>query len=227
LLVEPGSGRSASLTYVDDDYAALMGLVGADDGGAGRVDQSEANHARGRHVMVTWLIHNVTPWRVDHIYVDAQGGPWIATHVRSPDSDDMFDAPAVWHTADDGPKLTALLERLGLLGGDEIAPAGNATVVAPQPAAAEVAPTARNIARPRVDDSDRGVGLGLTAMLSVAFGVCLTIIGMRLTEVRRAARRSSRKASAGATGGDSERTQVAGDDVWSAREELSSVLERR
>jgi hypothetical protein len=65
-------------------------------------------------------------------------------------------------------------------------------------------------------------------MIGVVLGVCVTIVGTRLTATRRAARSSNGEESLAATGGDSsEHTQVADDDAWSAREELSSVLVRR
>ena len=55
------------------------------DSGTGTVDQSGRSHAKGPGVTVTWLIHDVMPWRVDHIYLTGQGAPWIATQ-QSDDS---------------------------------------------------------------------------------------------------------------------------------------------
>src|ERR671931_11148 len=34
-------------------------------------------------INVTWLIHDVSVWRVDRVFTDAPGGPWIET-IMSP-----------------------------------------------------------------------------------------------------------------------------------------------
>jgi hypothetical protein len=117
LLVVPGAGSTASLYTGDPDYEALARLVGAfdDDGAAGRVDRSGAGHETGAGVTVTWLIHDVQVWRVDRIYLDAAGGPWVSTQAVMGDAGSVWDSPVVWHTASDGPQLTALLDRLGLV----------------------------------------------------------------------------------------------------------------
>ena len=68
LLSVPGEGTTASLYYTDPEYDALAHLVGADTAtGVGEVDRSGRDHANGPGVTVTWLIHDVSPWRVDHI----------------------------------------------------------------------------------------------------------------------------------------------------------------
>src|SRR4051794_23270920 len=78
ILSVPGSGVTASLYYTDDAYDQLVRLVGASSTSAGGTDASGASHESGAGVHVTWLIHDVQPWRVDRIYLDAEGGPWIA-----------------------------------------------------------------------------------------------------------------------------------------------------
>ena len=85
LLAVPGEGATASLYYTDPEYDALARLVGAMDSGGvgdpGTVDDSGRSHENGPGVTVTWLVHDVTPWRVDRIYVGGDGAPWIATQV--------------------------------------------------------------------------------------------------------------------------------------------------
>ena len=77
MLSVPGEGRTASLYYSDDAYEQLARLV--DVGGAGAVDESGRSHEAGTGVTVTWLVHDVEPWRVDRIYLAGDDGPWIAT----------------------------------------------------------------------------------------------------------------------------------------------------
>ena len=56
-----------------------------------------ASHASGPGVTVTWLIHDVTPWRVDHIYLDgprARRGSRPRSRARAAA---IWDSPVVWH----------------------------------------------------------------------------------------------------------------------------------
>ena len=114
LLSVPGQGKTASLYYTDAEYDALAGLVGmTSDSGTGTVDQSGRSHAAGAGVTVTWLIHDVMPWRVDHIYLTGQGAPWIATQL-SDDSGGIWDSAVVWHQPTSPSELVGLLNKLGV-----------------------------------------------------------------------------------------------------------------
>jgi hypothetical protein len=153
LLVLPGTGSTASLYTGEADYEALARLVGAfegDGGASGRVDGSGTSHEKGTGVTVTWLIHDVQVWRVDRIYLGADGGPWISTQAVMGGGGSVWDSPVVWHTAADGPALTALLDRLGL--GPSAVTAG--TAGAPDAAGAAGA-TARDAAPAQEAAGDR------------------------------------------------------------------------
>ena len=95
LLSVPGQGKTASVYYTDPEYDALACLVGVTSG-TGTVDSSGRSHAAGAGVTVTWLIHDVMPWRVDHIYLTGEGAPWIATQL-SDESGGIWDSEVVWH----------------------------------------------------------------------------------------------------------------------------------
>jgi hypothetical protein len=115
LLTVPGEGVTASLYYTDPEYDALAGLVGmADSDGVGAVDRSGQDHAKGLGIRVTWLIHDVTPWRVDHIYLEGKGAPWVATQTTGGEGGNIWDAQVVWHRPDSPAELEALLDDLGL-----------------------------------------------------------------------------------------------------------------
>jgi hypothetical protein len=123
LLVVPGEGRTASLYTGQPDYERLAMLVGAfssttglpdppegagEGGPAGTIDSS------GPGVTLTWLVHDVGVWRVDRIYLDAKGGPWISTQ-GNPNNGDVSSAPVSWrNVAADGKELSELLNRLGV-----------------------------------------------------------------------------------------------------------------
>lgn len=237
LLVEPASGRSASLTYVDKDYADLMALVGADDGSAGAIDTSGATHDNVPEVTVTWLVHNVSVWRVDRIYLTAKGGPWIATHVAAMESDDIFAAPPVWHTATDGTKLVTLLERLGVTGGDEHAVnrslADRSPQIAPETPATAVQARALGAAAPTgrtapADGSPAGFpvsSLVLFGFLGLALGTALGATAGPRSAGTRALGVFRRRRDAVHSPDDDYRIQEdRGEEVhWSSRDELTSV----
>jgi hypothetical protein len=112
LLSAPGEARTASLYYTDDAYDQLASLVGG--GGSGTGEGSGGNHDSGTTVTVTWLIHDVEPWRVDRIYLGADDGPWIATQEMVGDATSIWDSPVTWHQPTDGKELIALLDSLGV-----------------------------------------------------------------------------------------------------------------
>ncbi len=134
LLSVPGEGRTASLYYTDPEYAALASAVGAmSERGVGEVGGS---HQVGTPVTLTWLIHDVTPWRVDQVYVD-DGTVWISTQ-ESPGGGPLTEQPAVWHRGT--PALARLLDRVlpdqGSATGTAITPPPlQHTPAAPAPAA--------------------------------------------------------------------------------------------
>lgn len=113
LLSVPGEGRTASLYYTEDAYEELADLVGAYDG-TGTVDGSGRSHETGTGVTLTWLIHDVTPWRVDRVYLQGDGAPWIASQVMEGDALSVWDSPVVWHQPANGTELTQLLNSLGV-----------------------------------------------------------------------------------------------------------------
>lgn len=112
-LSNPGTGQTASLYNTDDAYEELGRLVGVYEPTqtfAGK--ESGPGQATGPGVTVTWLIHDVEPWRVDRIYVGGNGGPWISTQVSLGGS--IWEAPVLWHQPPGGKRLVELLGELGL-----------------------------------------------------------------------------------------------------------------
>jgi hypothetical protein len=92
--------------YEDDQYGELMRLT---DISGSRDPDDSASHESGRFVRATWLIHDMSVWRVDLIYPNAPGGPWIASRVS-------YDGPLpeqpVWHRATDPVALVKLLNTM-------------------------------------------------------------------------------------------------------------------
>lgn len=96
--------------YEDQQYAALQRLT---DITGSRSVPRDGSHDSGRFVRATWLIHDMSVWRIDIIYPDAPGGAWIATRA-SMDGSSLPENPT-WHQATDSATLVKLLGSMGLL----------------------------------------------------------------------------------------------------------------
>lgn len=141
ILSVPGEGKTASIYYTDPEYDQLGELLGTTDSSAvsGELDSSGASHESGTAVTVTWLIHDVDPWRIDRIYLDAEGGPWVATQTLMGGAGTIWDQPVVWHRPESGKELSTLLDQLGVGNAARTADDADGTAAAPVPAASEPA----------------------------------------------------------------------------------------
>ncbi|MFI8088147.1 hypothetical protein ACIF9R_07485 [Streptomyces sp. NPDC086080] len=111
LVVSPESQETASLYYSDAEYTRLEKNLGPI--GTGTRDRPpESTSASARLINVTWMVHDVTPWRVDRIFLgDADEEVWIHTASQLNESSN-----GVWHRAEDPTDLHKLLYGLGLKG---------------------------------------------------------------------------------------------------------------
>jgi hypothetical protein len=214
LLVEPGSGESASLYYSDKDYELLGAVLGASGERPVEADTSASGHDVGPSVNVTWLIHDVQVWRVDQVYPAAPGGPWISTRQVLGDAGSVWDSPVVWHRATDVGLLESLLRRLGVMPGEGAAPvAVEPPVTAELPGAAEAPLDAETPARsaPAAQDDPSAPGW-LWGFGGLVLGAGLAAAALR------AARPGVRPVS---PTGDLPSTPDAVDD-WAPHDELAS-----
>jgi hypothetical protein len=112
LLSAPSVPRVVATGYEDKTYNDLTELIQSTD----RVTSNAGtSHESGEFVRATWLIHDMSVWRLDVIYPQAEGGPWIATTVM--DENGKLPETPVWHRSADPAKLLKLLDTVGLLGG--------------------------------------------------------------------------------------------------------------
>lgn len=171
ILSVPGEGRTASLYYTDDEYGQLARLIGAEGMTVpGATDDTGQSHESGTPVNVTWLIHDVEPWRIDRIYLNGDGGPWVATQVMDPETGSIWDSPVVWHQPESGKELTMLLD--ALLGGQAPASVPSVSEETPAPEPAATAPA---------DGSGNGAWWGLGGLVA---GSLLTLGFLRLRASR-------------------------------------------
>ena len=114
LLSIPGAGSTASLYYTDPEYDELAGLVGmSEPSGTFAGQESGSGHESGPGITVTWLVHDVEPWRVDRIYLGGEGRP-VDLHPGLGLQRSLWDSPVLWHRPADGARLADLLDGLGL-----------------------------------------------------------------------------------------------------------------
>jgi hypothetical protein len=181
LLSVPGEGATASLYYTDPEYDALADLVGIETtNGVGKVDGSGIGHENGPGVTVTWLIHDVTPWRVDRIYLEGKGAPWIATQLSS-GGGMSWDSPVVWHQPAAASELVTLLNRLGVGeaargAGDFSGVAGAPLPIPAEPASTPVEPASEEPVRAEASPFAGGLLWGLGGL---GAGVLLTVLWVR------------------------------------------------
>jgi hypothetical protein len=145
----------------------------------------------GTELRLTWLVHDVVPWRLDALRLDGEH-IWVNTVVSW--EGDLFDQPGVWHRPADQALLRATLTSMGVLGpavsesNSPTSRAGRPTAALTTAGTAPAAP-AESVARgsaPGADPDSRPVwAMAGTALVGLVIGWS----GHRFTR-RRAARQA-------------------------------------
>ncbi|MFF3321468.1 hypothetical protein [Streptomyces sp. NPDC002889] len=117
LITSPESEEAAGLYYSDGDYESLKALLGVNDDrrdtSGGPDSQPSLDRAAGmRQLNVTWMVHDVQPWRLDQVYVGERPDQAIWIHT----SMDTGTRQGTWHRAPAPRVLHELLAKLGVLG---------------------------------------------------------------------------------------------------------------
>lgn len=121
LVVSPQSTETAALYYTDKEYGELERLLGVPGKGT-RDKPPEADLTAARQINVTWMVHDVSPWRLDRVFpLDDASEVWIHTAENVPAS-----VNGEWHRARNPGQLRALFEDLGLMG--ETSGEGNSAI---------------------------------------------------------------------------------------------------
>ncbi|WP_245607491.1 hypothetical protein [Streptomyces prunicolor] len=148
LVTSPESGRARGLYYSDEQYGKLQQLLGPEGKGS-RDKPPEADLVHAHQINVTWLAHDISPWRIDRVF-PVESRPqavWIHTAADVPENTNLN---GYWHRAEHPAQLRALFDKLGVLGkgtGDGYSGIFPAPWESTEPAPAAVAP-----------DSDTGTG---------------------------------------------------------------------
>jgi hypothetical protein len=95
-------------------------------------------------VRLTWLVHDVSVWRTDGIYLTRSDGVWINTLTDlDPGRGNLFDQRGRWYRPKDDAALLAVLKSLGILTSSVAPPVDSSPRALPAEPAAAVASAAQ------------------------------------------------------------------------------------
>jgi hypothetical protein len=158
LITSPAEQRATGLYTSQTMYTELSSALGTGpavaDPNAPLLESSPGSSA----INLTWLLHDVQVWRIDHVFLTVQGGPWVETY-ESYDGI-KFDQPGIVHRPADPDALVKVLN----------------TVLGP-PAQSVVHP-ARTVAAPTPAPAPPATGIQWTSLLiGVVGGIVLVVFG--------------------------------------------------
>ncbi len=121
LLAAPTTSRAAGLYSGDAAYGELERLLEVGRDIQGQKAPSMDALMEGQMVNVTWMIHDVNPWRVDRIYPlppeDGKGVSTVWIHTTASYAGGPLDlSKGDWHRSPTPKKLATFLDKLGLMG---------------------------------------------------------------------------------------------------------------
>lgn len=82
LITDMESGDATALYYTDSDYAELERLLQSGE----RIARPPAGAISGSPYNVTWLVHDVSVWRTDTVFLGGQGDPYVKSSLIDWDS---------------------------------------------------------------------------------------------------------------------------------------------
>jgi hypothetical protein len=118
LVVNYDGQRAAGALTGSPDYTALETALDAYATPVG--DRTAPTSFMGTQLRLTWMIHDVTPWRVDAISITGDD-VWVETVTDTSGSADLFDTAGVRHRPKDAALLLSTLEDLGVIGDQQSA----------------------------------------------------------------------------------------------------------
>jgi hypothetical protein len=115
LLANTGRARVHALYTTDSTYHRLLAAVGDAEVGDSTEPSWVPEDVKDA-VTLTWLVHDVTVWRVDSVVLTLDDGIWVGTVVGVTGEGNLNTGPSRGHRAEDDKGLTAVLSAAGLLG---------------------------------------------------------------------------------------------------------------
>jgi len=108
LIVNPSTGATASLYTTDADYTTLLNALEPSGVAAEPMPFLSAGPGTSA-INITWLIHDVSVWRVDHVRLDNRR-LWVQTNTSS-----EITGSNNWNLATGEDAALGVLDRLGVL----------------------------------------------------------------------------------------------------------------
>ena len=113
LIVNPVTGETGALYVTDRNYQVLQDSLAPAPGiSVERPPQLSAGHGTPA-INITWLIHDVSVWRVDRVRLDLKY-VWVQTDMLA-EGTTPFDGSGEWHVAADADAVLGVLDDLGVL----------------------------------------------------------------------------------------------------------------
>ena len=181
LISSPTVHRAAGLYYTETRYEELVQAVG------GGPDQPSSSFSQPSSVdlddemvvRLTWMIHDVSVWRIDGIYITQSDGIWISTLIdQGTGNGNLRDRPGRWHRPQNDAALLAVLTSAGILT-SSAAPKGDSS-----PQASPAATTAVAAGNPNPPQTPAGT----VAVVAALAGLVLGAAGLMLRRTRQANR---------------------------------------
>ncbi|MFJ9249241.1 hypothetical protein [Streptomyces sp. NPDC101776] len=116
LVTSPESGQAKALYYSDEQYGKLQQLLGPAGKGV-RDKPPEADPAHAHQINVTWLAHDISPWRIDRVFPVESRTQAVWIHTAA-DVSENTSLNGYWHRAGQPARLRALFKQLGVTGKD-------------------------------------------------------------------------------------------------------------
>jgi hypothetical protein len=116
LVVNPSAHRATGLYYTGAPYDELARAIGGggDQPSGSPSDPASVDLDGQPGIRLTWMIHDVSAWRIDRIYITRSDGIWVNT-VTDQGSGNLFDRPGRWHRPNNDAALLAVLKSAGIL----------------------------------------------------------------------------------------------------------------
>ena len=183
MIVSPTTGQAAALHTSNARYQQLVEAVAAYDSPTGPTTPPSAVSADcfGCEIRLTWLIHDMSVWRVDRVYLTADDGIWLGS-VSNSEGGNLDDQSVRWQRPHDSKTLLALLESSGVTAQDSSPDPTDAAPTEPSPTGVAATNPASTDA---ASTGSAGTPLGLVALGSGIVGVLIGFIGSRLIRRRR------------------------------------------
>jgi hypothetical protein len=135
LITSPAEERATGLYTSQAMYIELSKALGTNPPVADPNAPDLHRSPGSKTINLTWLLHDVQVWRIDHVFLTEPGGPWVETY-ESYDGIKFDQRGVVHRPADPDALVKVLYNVLGPSDQSVVHPARTTTVAAPIPAPA-------------------------------------------------------------------------------------------